>query len=99
MDEAMKADMDRFLKVSEKLMGVLENHNSPVQAQIGSSTTHINAGGLGVLITSVCAAFMLGLCMSMYLQLQHQQKQIDDLHDYLNVVYQYAPQLKPKDFK
>jgi hypothetical protein len=99
MDDKTKEDMEKFLESSEQLLEALDKHSNLTSSNVGTSTIHINAGGIGVLITTGLAAFMAGLVFCLGLAVLHQQKQIDDLHDYLNVVYQYAPQLKPKDFK
>ena len=99
MDASDKEDLEKFLDSSAKLLEAFDKHTPAVSSNVGTATIHINAGGVGVLIVTGLAAFMAGLCLSMGIMVIHQQKQIDDLHDYLNVVYQYAPQLKPKDFK
>lgn len=99
MDQITKDEIGKFLESSEQLLKALENHGQANVPNVGNSVIHINAGGIGVLITTGLAAFMAGLVFCLGLAMLHQQKQIDDLHDYLNVVYQYAPQLKPKDFK
>lgn len=99
MDDKTKEEIGKFLESSEQLLTALEKHEQRNSSNVGTATININAGGIGVLITTGLAAFMAGLVFCLGLAMLHQQKQIDDLHDYLNVVYQYAPQLKPKDFK
>jgi hypothetical protein len=99
MEEDIRGELGKFLDSSERLIAALENHSQGSSANVGTSQIHYHAGGIGVLIVTGMAAFMAGLCFSLGIMEMHQQKQIDDLHDYLNVVYQYAPQLKPKDFK
>lgn len=96
MEGISKEDIEKLRRSWDKLENSMERR---MGNQVGNSNIHINAGGIGVLVTTAFASFMLGLCICMGFWMLHQQKQIDDLHDYLNVVYQYAPQLKPKDFK
>jgi hypothetical protein len=99
MEEDIRGELGKFLDSSERLIAALDKNGQSGNSNIGTSNTYINAGGVGVLIATGCTCFMAGLVVFLAFWLFHQQKQIDDLHDYLNVVYQYAPQLKPKDFK
>jgi hypothetical protein len=57
----------------------------------------INAGGIGIWIVSCFAAFMTGCTIFMAVTVVGQQHQIDRMNDYLNAIYQIAPNLKPKD--
>lgn len=98
MDDDIRGELSKFLDTSERLIQALDS-GSRGDSNVGTSQVHYHAGGVGVLIVTGMAAFLAGLCFSLGIMEIHQQKQIDDLHDYLNVVYQYAPQLKPKDFK
>lgn len=95
MREEITEDVNRYITSTDKLIAALENFGGG--SNIGNSQIHVNAGGLGVLIVTGLAAFMAGIVLSFAVLIIHQQKQIDDLHDYLNVIYQYAPQLKPGD--
>lgn len=91
--EQMPIDEIKELKVVYgKLIDALERQKTG--SIVGSSTFHVNAGGIGVLITTGLAAFMAGLVFCLALAVFWQQKEISDLHDYLNVIYQNAPQLK-----
>lgn len=92
MDPILEEEIRRYDQVTEKLITVLERQ--PQGHMVGSSTFHVNAGGVGVLITTGLAAFMAGLVFCLALAVFWQQKEISDLHDYLNVIYQNAPQLK-----
>lgn len=96
MEPISREELIQLRDAQETLIKVLDKQGANT---VGNINVHVNAGGIGVLIVTGLAAFMAGLCIAMGLTEIHQQKQIDDLHDYLNVVYQYAPQLKPKDFK
>ena len=98
MDD-LQEQVDRYVNTSQKLIDTLDRYSSNISTGNNASTISINAGGIGVLITSCLASFMCGVCIFLALQVWHQQKQMDDLHDYLNVIYQYAPNLKPKDYK
>ena len=93
MNEEIAKDVSRYAASTEKLVAALENFQPG--GNFGNSEIHVNAGGLGVLITTGLSAFMAGVILAFAVLIIHQQKQIDDLHDYLNVIYQYAPQLKP----
>jgi hypothetical protein len=99
MDPISRDDLIQLRDTEESLIKALEKQEQKGSNSVGNINVHVNAGGIGVLIVTGLAAFMAGLCIAMGVMEIHQQKQIDDLHDYLNVVYQYAPQLKPKDFK
>lgn len=93
MNEEIEREVSRYAASTEKLVAALENFEPG--GNIGNSQIHVNAGGIGVLIVTGLSAFMAGLVIAFAVLIIHQQKQIDDLHDYLNVIYQYAPQLKP----
>ena len=92
MEALPKEEIQQYKEVTEKLLQALEKQ--PPSSIVGSSTFHVNAGGIGVLITTGLAAFMAGLVFCLALAVLWQQKEISDLHDYLNVIYQNAPQLK-----
>ena len=101
MDNDTRWELERFLKASERLINALEKLQPAVSSSgmVVTSSSHAQKDSVGIYVTSVLASFMTGLCIMMAFNQIHQQKQIDDLHDYLNVIYQYAPQLKPRDFK
>lgn len=97
--EDITKELDRYEDITTRLITALEKVSAPgTVSGNGNANININAGGIGVLVTSCLAAFMCGMCIFLALQVWHEQKQLDDMHDYLNVIYQYAPQLKPKDF-
>ncbi len=93
MDEKMGEDLRQYIDCTERLIIALDRTATAQGGVVGSANINVVAGGIGVLITSILASFMAGVVICLALWVFYQQKQIDDLHDYLNVVYQYAPNL------
>lgn len=62
-----------------------------------NSNVSINAGGVGVWIAAMAALVCFVLAMVMMVLYVDLSRQVDDLGDYLQVIYQHAPQLKPKE--
>lgn len=92
--ENLSDEMQKYVEVSERLINALDSRATSSNSS-NTAEVKINAGGIGVLIVTGFAAFMCGLCLCMMFIVFRQEKKIDNMQDYLNVIYQYAPQLKP----
>lgn len=97
------ADVARFARAVEQLDAVLTRApNSGVQSVI-----HVNAGGVGVLIASVCCAVMFTITVIggavgivAYLTMKQEFSEMRDdqraTKAYLQGIWQQAPHLKPE---
>ncbi len=88
-------EIKAYKDVGERLISALDNYSNLNAGMSNNAEVKINAGGIGVLLVTGFAAFMCGLCLAMIFIVFRQEKKIDNMQDYLNVIYQYAPQLKP----
>lgn len=61
------------------------------------ATITVNAGGAAVWIAATCCLVMLVVFLIMLALFVDHSRKIDDLHDYLNVIYQVAPHLRPEE--
>ena len=93
--EILPDEIKEYKEVGERLISALDRYSAGNGTMSNTAEVKINAGGLGVLLVTGFAAFMCGLCLSMMFIVFRQEKKIDNMQDYLNVIYQYAPQLKP----
>ena len=85
MEEPTEATADRLLR---DLLG--RNRNSTSNAVIT-----VNAGGFGLWVAVTCCAVMLAVNLFLVILVMDHSRQISDLKDYLSVIYQVAPHLKP----
>jgi len=92
--EILPDEIREYKDVGERLISALDKYSDMNGAMSNTAEVKINAGGLGVLLVTGFAAFMCGLCLAMMFIVFRQEKKIDNMQDYLNVIYQYAPQLK-----
>lgn len=97
--EGLPKEVQEYREVTERLIEALDRHSEGSKGMSNIAEVKINAGGVGILIVTALAAFMCGVCIFLAFGYFRQQKQIDDMHDYLNVIYQYAPQLAPTNSK
>jgi hypothetical protein len=95
--EILPDEIKEYKDVGERLISALDRYSTANGNMSNIAEVKINAGGLGVLLVTGFAAFMCGLCLAMMFIVFRQEKKIDNMQDYLNVIYQYAPQLKPGD--
>ena len=57
----------------------------------------VSAGGVGTWIAAFCAGLCFVMTMVLLVLYVDQSRKVDDLGDYLQVIYQHAPQLKPQE--
>jgi hypothetical protein len=83
--DRLDAAMDRFEQMSNKLTQPMNASNANI---------NVNAGGVGTWLC--CTACLIMLSMNMFLGYLYidQSRKIDRLQDCINVVLQWAPQLK-----
>lgn len=62
-----------------------------------SANININAGGVGVWLSATCCAVMLAANVFLTAIVIDHNRQISDLKDYIQVIYQVAPHLKPEE--
>lgn len=93
---AIHEEMEGVRQELERLKGNLDH-----AAFTGNSTIHVNAGGWGVWAATTCCIVMLavGLFAGVFFISQNaeQNREISDLKDYIQVIYQHAPHLKPDE--
>jgi hypothetical protein len=99
MDHLTGEEVERLARAVDKLGEV----SKKLQAGSGGSEAHINiqAGGVGLWIAATCCAVMFALTIAMAviggIAYTSTQQRLDRMQDYLNVIYQAAPQLKTKN--
>jgi hypothetical protein len=76
--------------VAERI--VRELLGSPISSH---ANVNVNAGGMGVWVSSTCCIVMLACNIFLAVLLMDHSRQLSDLRDYLNVIYRVAPHLKP----
>lgn len=93
----IKEDLDRYAEVTGKLIDALDKIPSVTGANTNGVNVSVNAGGIGVLIICVLAAFVTGLFIVLLFIVFKQGTDIASLHDYLSAIYMQAPSLRPKE--
>lgn len=104
------ADVERFAKAVVGFQGFIDQLKDNGSSNSNTSTIQVNAGGIGVWIAATCCAVMFAIMASMSLfavylfQTQNEKIHVlesgqSKMQDYLNAIYQMAPNLKPKDEK
>lgn len=67
---------------------------------VSNSNFYIQAGGVAMVVLLTMAAFVLGIALdtsfSIHTDMAKMQQRQDRQDDYLQAIYQQAPQLKPK---
>lgn len=83
--ERLERQIDRFEKIYSNLAKPMSTSNANI---------NVNAGGVGTWLC--CTACLIMLSMNMFLGYLYidQSRKIDRLQDCINVVLQWAPQLK-----
>jgi hypothetical protein len=89
-DVEIKQTLDALSDVVRELR--VANGSAP-----STSNIMINGGSIGVWISTVCCALMLGISMVGAMVIIDQSRQISDLRDYLSAIYAQAPHLKAKE--
>ena len=97
MIEISDAQLERVEKV---LIKALESQ--PAASQNSNvAKIYINANGIGIFILMFVTAFVLGVSIfssfSTAARMSSIERKQDRQDDYLNTIYQYAPQLKPTE--
>lgn len=98
MIEISEEQLERVEKV---LIKALESQPATSQ-NTNMSRVHVDAGGIGVLILLVASAFVLGIALFTAFndsaRINRMEQRQDRQDDYVNTIYQYAPQIpKPKE--
>ena len=72
-------------------------------SSVSNSNFYIQAGGVLVIVLLLAASFVLGVVLdtsySLHTSMSQMQQRQDRQDDYLQAIYQQAPQLKPKESK
>jgi hypothetical protein len=70
---------------------------------VSNSNFYIQAGGVMAMVLLLAAAFVLGVALdtsfSLHSDMKSMQQRQDRQDDYLQAIYQIAPNLKPKETK
>lgn len=74
-------------------MDRMEQGNRPAS----HAEVSVSAGGVGVWIATMAAVVCFLMTMVLLVLYVDQSRKVDDLGDYLQVIYQHAPQLKPQE--
>lgn len=96
---------DQLDRLEEMLPHVLKAIDKPgvASSSVNNSNFYVQAGGVMVMILLFCAAFVLGIALdtsfSLHSDMKSMQQRQDRQDDYLQAIYQQAPQLKPKETK
>ena len=105
MDDLTREDFERYLVAMEKSTDVLAKlqQNTPAVATTsGNMSLTVNAGGWSMMILLVVSAFVLGIAIfssfSSATRMNNIERRQDRQDDYVNTIYQYAPQI-PKPLK
>lgn len=82
----------RFERAAKQLADAFPQNSS-------QSNITINAGGWGILACSIMCAFMCGLAISFLIAQSRQDARLDKIDQYVSVIYQQLPTLRPKGDK
>ena len=81
-----------------ELKGELQRLDARLERGVSSaSTINVNAGGVGVWISTICCVFMLGIAIMGGLIILDQNRKIGELNAYLSAIYMQAPHLKQEE--
>lgn len=93
--------METLAAIQKELREIRETRERRAMPAMTTSQVTINGGGIGVIITSAAACFMLGVMLVQSVayngRLSAQQQEINRLEDYLSAIYMQAPHLKPPE--
>lgn len=101
-ENEMRAQLDRL---EEMLPNVLKSIDKPGIASnsVSNSNFYVQAGGVMAMILLFAAAFVLGIALdtsfSLHSDMKAMQQRQDRQDDYLQAIYQIAPNFKPKETK
>ena len=62
-----------------------------------SAVITVNAGGVGVWISTTACVVMLAINLGLMFMLFSHDRKIERMQDHLNAIYMMAPQLKPNE--
>lgn len=94
----LSEDLERFERAAMEISKAIERKDSG-----NSATISVNADGVGVWISATACGVMFALFVAAAVvgsvAYTNMQTRLDRMQDYINVIYQVAPQLKPKETK
>jgi hypothetical protein len=98
----LREQLDRLETLgNEWLRGI--SHSNQTSNSVSNSNFYIQAGGVLMIVLLLAASFVLGVALdtsySLHASMSQIQQRQDRQDDYLQAIYQQAPQLKPKETK
>ena len=82
-----------------KLVNAVDRLNESVKKldQLGSVSAKASIDARGTQVSVMCVIVLLIICLFQSRDIIEMQRRYDRMQDYLNVIYQQAPHLKPND--
>lgn len=84
----------RFEVMADRIVDALARASA---VNTNAANITVSAGGIGVWVASTACCVMVAVGIILAVNIHTQQRQIDDLKDYLSAIYMQAPHLKPQE--